>query len=242
MRADHVDPDLLECADPQDARRAASRRDRHPGAARRALTPNAARSATPARWRGTSRHCRFPVCGQSIDARPVANLGISHHPSDAARRSPMPVTRKAKAAKPAEAQCLARGAEALLRRHAADPPLRGARRADVRHGPDRRVLSSLYRPGGGRRRHAGGAQGRRHDRHLLPRPRPHAGLRHGPEGRHGRADRTARRLFARQGRLDAHVQPREELLRRPRHRRRAGADRHRSRASPTATARTGGFR
>ena len=40
----------------------------------------------------------------------------------------------------------------------------------------------------------------------------------------GRADR----LFARQGRLDAHVQQGEELLRRPRHRRRAGEPRHRA--------------
>ncbi len=44
----------------------------------------------------------------------------------------------------------------------------------------------------------------------------------------GRRDR----LFARQGRLDAHVQPREEFFRRPRHRRRAGADRHRARLRP----------
>ncbi len=38
-----------------------------------------------------------------------------------------------------------------------------------------------------------------------------------------------RRLFQGQGRLDAHVQRREELLRRPWHRRRAGAARHRPR-------------
>ena len=31
------------------------------------------------------------------------------------------------------------------------------------------------------------------DHHLLPRPWPHAGLRHGPQGRHGRTDRTPRR-------------------------------------------------
>ena len=35
-----------------------------------------------------------------------------------------------------------------------------------------------------------------------------------------------RRLLQGQGRLDAHVQPREEFLRRPWHRRRPGADRH----------------
>ena len=39
----------------------------------------------------------------------------------------------------------------------------------------------------------------------------------------------ARRLFQGQGRLDAHVLRREGLLRRPRHRRRAGAARHRPR-------------
>ena len=65
--------------------------------------------------------------------------------------------------------------------------------------------------------------------HRLSRPRPHAGLRHGPQGRDGRADRPPRRLFQGQGRLDAHVLRREGLLRRPRHRRRAGAARHRAR-------------
>ena len=40
-------------------------------------------------------------------------------------------------------------------------------------------------------------EGGRHRHHLLSRPRPHAGLRHGPEGRDGRAHRPARRLFAR---------------------------------------------
>ena len=66
-------------------------------------------------------------------------------------------------------------------------------------------------------------------RHLLSRPRPHARLRHGPQGRDGRAHRAARRLFQGQGRLDAHVLAREEFLRRARHRRRPGADRHRPR-------------
>ena len=42
---------------------------------------------------------------------------------------------------------------------------------------------------------------------LLPRSRPHAGLRHGPQGGDGRADRPQRRLLQGQGRLDAHVQP-----------------------------------
>jgi pyruvate dehydrogenase E1 component alpha subunit len=46
------------------------------------------------------------------------------------------------------------------------------------------------------------------------------------QGRDGRADRPARRLFAGQGRLDAHVLRGEGLLRRARHRRRAGLARH----------------
>ena len=41
--------------------------------------------------------------------------------------------------------------------------------------------------------------------HQLSRPWPYAGLRHGPEGRHGRIDGPAQRPFQRQGRLDAHV-------------------------------------
>ena len=72
-------------------------------------------------------------------------------------------------------------------------------------------------------------QGRRPARHHLPRPRPHARLRHGPQGRDGRADRPLGRLFPRQGRLDAHVLEGEGLLRRPRHRRRQRADRRRPR-------------
>ena len=41
--------------------------------------------------------------------------------------------------------------------------------------------------------------------HRLSRSRPYARLRHGPERRDGRAHRPPRRLFQRQGRLDAHV-------------------------------------
>ena len=62
--------------------------------------------------------------------------------------------------------------------------------------------------------------------HRLPRPRPHARLRHGRERRDGRTDRAPPRLFQGQGRLHAHVQHGEALLRRPRHRRRAGLARH----------------
>ncbi len=116
-----------------------------------------------------------------------------------------------------------------LPRHAADPPLRGEGRPDVRHGPDRRLLPPLHRPGGRGGRHADGAQKGRCHHHRLPRPRPHAGGRHGRQGRHGGTDRPHPRLFQGQGRLDAHVLRREGLLRRPRHRRGAGAARHRPR-------------
>ena len=67
-------------------------------------------------------------------------------------------------------------------------------------------------------------QGQRH--HRLSRSRPHARLRHRSQGHHGRADRPRRRHLQGQGRVDAHVQRRPWLLRRPRHRRRAGAARH----------------
>ena len=48
-----------------------------------------------------------------------------------------------------------------------------------------------------------------------------------PKGVMAELTGRAPRLFQGQGRLDAHVQRREGLLRRPRHRRRAGAARHR---------------
>ena len=127
---------------------------------------------------------------------------------------------------------------ARLSRHAADPPLRGKGRPALRHGLHRRLLPPLYRPGGRRRGHADGPEGGRPGHHLLPRPWPHAGLRHGPQGRHGRTDRAPRRLLQGQGRLDAHVQPREAILRRPRHRRRAGAARAQGSPSPTSIAAT----
>ena len=125
-----------------------------------------------------------------------------------------------------------------LSRHAADPPLRGEGRPALRHGPDRRLLPPLYRPGSGRRRHADGAERGRPGHHRLSRPRPHAGLRHDPARRHGRADRAPRRLFQGQGRLDAHVLQGEAFLRRPRHRRRAGVARHRPRLRQPAIAAT----
>ena len=114
----------------------------------------------------------------------------------------------------------------LLSRNAADPPFRGARGPALRHGADRGVLPPLYRSGSRCRRHAGFRRPEGCADHELPGPRPHAGLRHGPEGGDGGADRPAQRLLQGQGRLDAHVQPGQELFRRTRDRRRPGPDRH----------------
>ena len=92
-----------------------------------------------------------------------------------------------------------------LSRHAADPPLRGEGGPAVRHGPDRRLLPPLYRAGGGRGRdEARGARDRPVHR-VLSSPRPSARLRRRSARGHGGNDRAARRLFRRQGRLDAHV-------------------------------------
>ena len=76
-----------------------------------------------------------------------------------------------------------------------------------------------------RGRTRGHGQGGRPAHHHLSRPRPHAGLRHGPWRRDGRVDRAGGRLFQGQGRLDAHVLEREGVLRRPRDRRRQRAAR-----------------
>ena len=53
-----------------------------------------------------------------------------------------------------------------------------------------------------------------------------------PAARDGRADRPRHRLLQGQGRLDAHVRPRQAILRRARHRRRLRADRYRARVRP----------
>jgi pyruvate dehydrogenase E1 component alpha subunit len=58
--------------------------------------------------------------------------------------------------------------------------------------------------------------------HRLSRPWPHAGLWHRSQGDHGRTDRSRCGYLARQGRVDAHVLDRAQVLWRPRHRRRAG--------------------
>ena len=105
----------------------------------------------------------------------------------AARTSPRSGSTRRRPKRPAPKR---RRAARLLPRDAADPPLRGEGRPALRHGPDRRLLPSLYRPGGGRGRHPARAAAGRQRHHRLPRPRPHAGLQHGPAPGHGRADRA----------------------------------------------------
>ena len=89
------------------------------------------------------------------------------------------------------------GPSAVLPRDAADPPLRGAGRPALRHGPDRRLLPPLHRPGSRRRRHAGGVNSRATRSSPPIATTATCWPRHGPEGRDGRADRPRRRLFAR---------------------------------------------
>ena len=98
MRADQVDPDLLESQIRKtlDVLRPDEIVIPMPTASRGST--DAALTAGLPPLRGVDDF----VCGQSIGARPVANRRISPHPSDAARRSSMPVMRKAKAEKPAE--------------------------------------------------------------------------------------------------------------------------------------------
>src|SRR6478672_3735319 len=119
---------------------------------------------------------------------------------------------------------LQQGAGAFrLSDHADHPPFRGKGGANVWHGSDWGLLPSVYRPGSGGRWHADGSYRRRPGHHWLPRPRPYDCNRHGPEGRHGRTHRPRAWVFQRQGRLHAHVQRGEGILRRPWHCRRAGS-------------------
>ena len=130
-----------------------------------------------------------------------------------------------------------RGA-ARLPGHAVDSPVRGKSRAALWYGLHRRLLPSLHRPGGGRRRHADGVEGGRRGRHRLSRPRAYAGDRYGSARRDGRADGPPLGLLQGQGRLDAHVLQGEEVLRRTRHRRERRCRSARGWPSPIATRRT----
>ena len=67
---------------------------------------------------------------------------------------------RAGARRRAGAGTAARGGDPGLSRHAADPPLRGARRPALRHGLHRRLLPSLHRPGSRRDRPADGIESR----------------------------------------------------------------------------------
>ena len=90
-------------------------------------------------------------------------------------------------------------------------------------GPaDRRVLPSLQRPGGRRRRHRGRLpEGQGLPDQRLSRSRPLAGAGHGPEGGDGRAVRPGDRLLQGQGRVDALLPGRGRQHGRARDRRRA---------------------
>ena len=79
-------------------------------------------------------------------------------------------------------------------------------------------------------RFADGRQRSRH--HGLPRSRPCAGGRHGDERMHGGTLRQGDRLLEGQGRLDALLRAGQELLGRPRHRRRPDPARPRPRFRP----------
>ena len=72
-------------------------------------------------------------------------------------------------------------------------------------------------------------ESRRRGHHRLSRPRPHARLRHGPEGRDGGTDRPRAGYSNGKGGSMHMFSQGEGFLRRPRHRRRAGAARHRPR-------------
>jgi pyruvate dehydrogenase E1 component alpha subunit len=117
----------------------------------------------------------------------------------------------------------------VLSRDAADPPLRGKGRPAVRHGPDRRLLPPLHRPGSGRRRHAdGGEEGDQ----LITSYRDHGHmLACGMDPKGVMAELTGRRGGLSKGKGGSmHMfSKREAFLRRPRHRRRAGAARRRPR-------------
>ena len=123
---------------------------------------------------------------------------------------------------------------------AAHPPLRGARRRDVRQGQDRRLPPPLHRRGGDRRRrHPGAPRNGLPDVHL-PRARPGHRARHPSQRGHGRAVRPRGRLLVRPRRLDAPLRLGQALPRRLRDRRRlaAAVGRRRARAPTTWTPRT----
>ena len=120
--------------------------------------------------------------------------------------------RQSRERRPGAARRRSRRTPCLLPRNASDPPVRGAGGSTLRHGADRRVLPPLYRAGGRGRRHAGFGRAKGCAHHELPGPRSHAGLRDGSERGDGGAYRPAKRLFQGQGRLDAHVQPRQGIF------------------------------
>ncbi len=102
-----------------------------------------------------------------------------------------------RASSPRKGQTQQRRAAPLLPGHAAHPPLRGEGGPALRHGPDRRLLPSLYRPGSRRRRHAG--QRSSEGDQVITAYRDHGHMLAcgmDPGRRHGRTHRPQRRLLA----------------------------------------------
>src|SRR5205809_726702 len=112
---------------------------------------------------------------------------------------------------------------------APDPPFRREGRRSVRLGQDRRLLSSLHRPGGGGGRRALRTARRRLRDFLLPRARAGAGAGRAGERGHGRAIRQGDGLLEGEGWLDAPVRRRAAVHGRSRDRRRPHPARRRPR-------------
>ena len=133
------------------------------------------RNAGRSRASAVAPICAIGWCRQRVYGSPEDDHG--RRQEEAQQRPPPDAAGQDRAA---EDRRIQQGAGAQgLSRHAADPPLRGEGGADVRHGPDRRLLPPLHRPGSRGGRHADDAQAGRRGHHRLPRPRPHARLRHG---------------------------------------------------------------
>src|SRR5205809_377737 len=112
---------------------------------------------------------------------------------------------------------------------APDPPFRREGSRSVRLGQDRRLLSSLHRPGGGGGRLALRTARRRLRDFRLPRARAGAGAGRAGERGHGRAIRQGDGLLEGEGWLDAPVRRRAAVHGRSRDRRRPHPARRRPR-------------
>ena len=122
----------------------------------------------------------------------------------------------------------------LYRRHAADPPLRGARLPPVPRRRDPGDAAPVPGSGGGRGRRLRRPETRRLDHLDAPAARACAGEGRQRSRRDGRALRQGDRLLRRQGRLDAPGRPGRRHAARDRDRRRRQHRRHRPRAGDEA--------